>query len=468
MLDKPGLERLSRALNPQVVAVIGATKEPDRVGYSILESLLLGGYPGQILPIHPHHKVILGQKVYPSLDEAGLPVDLAILALNERASIEALDDCGRHEVKGAICVAGGYGEVGQEGAALQAELVAAAARNNILLVGPNTLGLINSRTHLNATFWPVTLKDGGVISAVSQSGGMGQLISFKMQQEGLTFNKWVGVGNRAMLDFEDFLQVLDQDLTTEVIAVFMEGTERARGFFELAGSIVERKPVVLMKAGRSESTQRFALTHTGSMAGSYRVYQDVADQFGVLMVDSIPEMVGVTKALSMAPPAPGTRVAILTPTAGPSIVMVDLLLDRGCTLAEFSPETMAAFEQRFVRVPVVLKNPLDASAVGYKAESYLDLAELILRDPGVDLLIALNIDHKNRVFPAEELVRLARRYGKPVLVCFIGPTDGASGLRDVCQAGGIPFYFSLEEAAWGAAGLVRRYLTLERLGVRHG
>jgi acetyltransferase len=468
VLTTAELERLENALNPRAVAIIGATREADRVGYSILESLLLGGFPGEVIPIHPRHENIFGQRVYPSLDAATVDPDLVIIALNEHATIKILDDCGRHNVKAAVCVAGGYKEMGQAGEDLQEELEEAAARNNILLVGPNTLGLINAQARLNATFWPMVLDHYGSISVISQSGGVGQMIGFALDEEGLSFNKWFAIGNRAGLDFEDYLQVLARDSGTEVIAVFMEGTEKARSFVELASKVVPNKPIVILKAGRNEIAQQSALTHTGSMAGSFNVYHDIFDQFGLISVSSVPELVSISKALSIASLPAGDRVAILTPTAGPSILLVDLLLDQGCQLAKFGDDTIRDLANYFTNVPVVLKNPLDASAVGYSAEGYLMLAERILQDPGVDLLLALSIDHKNRLFPAEQLVQLSKEYSKPLVVYFIGSKDGSLRYRRICHAGGVPFYHTAEEAAWGSAGLINRRRILDRVGGHRG
>ena len=468
MLTEAELKRLDSALNPDSVAVIGATSEPDRVGYSILESLLLGGFPGEVLPIHPRHKNILGLKVFASLDDAPQDPDLAIIALNERATIKILDDCGRHDVKGVVCVAGGFKEMGEEGESLQQELRAAAVRNNIMLMGPNTLGIINAQARLNATFWPTQLDNCGTISVISQSGGVGQMIGFELEKEGVFFNKWFAIGNRALLDFDDYLQALSRDPTTEVIAVFMEGTEKARAFIEVAAGVVQDKPIIILKAGKNEFAQQAALTHTGSMAGSYRVYNDIFDQFGLISVSSVPEMVSVCKALSIAPLPAGDRVALLTPTAGPSILLVDLLLDQGCNLAQFGDETMRKLEGLFTKVPVILKNPLDASAVGYTASGYLELAEIILQDSEVDILLALSIDHKNRAFPAIELVQLSRKYRKPVVVYFISPPENSYKYRETRQAGGVPFYLSAEEAAWGTAGLIRRRQIVNRSNDRSG
>jgi acetate---CoA ligase (ADP-forming) subunit alpha len=454
MLDQNKLQQLDRMFHPKTVAIIGATKEPDRVGFSILSSLIKGGYPGKIFPIHPRHKEILGIPVLPNLEATGGTVDLVVIALNEKATVGILEECGRYNVAGAICVAGGFKEIGHEGVDLQEQMVEVANRSNILLLGPNTLGMINAKARLNATFWPIDLRVDGTISIVSQSGGIGQVIGFKTYQEGLNFNKWIGVGNHAMLDFDDLIQYLGEDQSTEAIGVFLEGTDNARSFIEIAGHYAYRKPVVVLKAGQSTLAQTCTLTHTGSMAGPYQIYEDVFRQFGLLSVNSPLEFVSVLKAVTLAPPLLGNGVAIITPSAGPSILLVDKLELSGANFVPFREETYQRIKHLFVDVPVILKNPLDAASAGYSADSYLQLVEGIIQDPGVDQLIAITIEHAYRRFPARDLVAIKEKYGKPILVYYIG-SEHINEVQHLCHSGGIPLFASIEETAWGATGLIR-------------
>jgi acetate---CoA ligase (ADP-forming) subunit alpha len=454
MLDLTQLKRLKQALSPKTVAVIGATKEEGRVGYSILESIVLGGFEGKILPVHPRHEEIMGLKVYPDLGAIGEPVDLVIIALNERKTIAMLHECGKYDVKGAICVAGGFSEIGEEGKKLQEKMTAAAVQNNIMLIGPNTLGVLNAQCKLNATFWPIPLDEVSGISLITQSGGVGQMVGFKMQDEGLPINKMIGLGNRAVLDFDDLLQYLDDDDSTKVIGVFLEGTDKARSFVQIAKETVTRKPVVVMKAGRSSLAQQFSVTHTGSMAGSYKMYQDIFAQSNLLTAASVAELVSICNALSIAPMPQGNGVSVVTPTAGPSLILVDLLDSLGCTFNQFTKETILRMEDLFVGVPVVLKNPLDAAAAGYSPETYVKLVDIVLSDPGVNLLIPIWIEHKNRPFPALELTELVCKHQKPMLIYYMG-NQKARQHQKICQDNGVPFFLSPEEAAWAAGGMIK-------------
>ena len=454
MLNQEQLQRLSQALSPKTVAIIGTTKEEDKVGYSILESLTLGGFRGKVFPIHPRHETILDIPVFSDLSQIQEPIDLAIIALNEQKTLQMLEECGRLNIKGVVSVAGGFSEVGDDGRKLQEQMTAIANAWNIMLIGPNTLGVINVEGKLNATFWPLNLDEVGKISLITQSGGVGQMVGFKMQEEGLAFNKMIGLGNRAKLDFDDLLQYLGSDPSTTVIGVFLEGTEKARSFIEVARQVVPEKPIVALKVGRSKLVQEMSITHTGSMAGSYKMYHDIFTQANIIPTGSVPELVSMCKALSLAPLPKGDGLAVVTPTAGPSLMLVDMLDSLGCRFYPFKQPTLLKMKGLFANVPVVLKNPLDAAAAGYSAETYIKLVDIVLEDPGVDLLIALSIEHKHRQFPAEELIQLGLKHQKPILVYYMGNLR-AKQHQQTCQKGGIPFYCSPEEAAWGAAGLVK-------------
>ncbi|MCL5075792.1 MAG: CoA-binding protein [Chloroflexi bacterium] len=449
------LRQLDCIFNPASVAIIGATDSSDRVGFNCLEAILMGGFKGKIYPIHPRHKELLGLKVYAHLEEVESPIDLAIIALNQYATVEMLETCGRLGIAGAIAVAGGYKEMGAEGEELERRLVAISRRYGIKVIGPNTLGLANTHANLNATFYPLGLAKKGNLSIISQSGGVGRSIVEKATDEGLAISKWIGVGNRACLEFADFLQYLDYDPTTKVIGVFLEATEDARRLVQVAGEVAQHKPVVIFKAGETEIAQQSALTHTGSMATSHKVYTDIFQQFGLISVGSVAELVAACKALLIGQVPAGPRVGVMTHTAGPSIIVVDELAKRGCVLSSLGAQTVERVRTLIgPNVPVILKNPLDAAAFGYQPEQYGQVAEVFMADPNVDLLLAMHALHKNWRFPAPEIIRAKQRYGKPTVTCYIANVEGAREHMEMMHREGIPLYITAEEAAWGAAWLV--------------
>jgi acetyltransferase len=439
---------------PRAVAVVGVTDTPDRVGYNLLESVLSGGYRGLVYPVHPRLKEVQGLKVYNRLEDVPGPVDLAVIGLNQHATVEAVETCGRLGVKGVVCVAGGYREMGDEGKELEERLVAAARKHDMALIGPNTLGLINTEAGLNATFYPMPLRPGRV-SFLSQSGGIGLVVLRKAEDEGLGINKWVGVGNRSVLEFADYLEYLAGDPGTSVIGVFMEGIDDARRFVQTAARVAETKPVVIYKAGRAEGVSYAALTHTGSMAGSFAVFRDVCRQFDLFLVSSAAELVAACKALAYAPLPRGNGVGVLTHTAGPSIALLDRLLQHGCLVPELRSETLDKIKEVLgPNPPVVLKNPLDGAGQAFLPEPYGRLAAALLEDPQIHLLVGIHCLHRHWRFPSRELADLAARYGKPVLACYVSTWEGAREDREWLQEAGVPVYTSPEEAAVGAAALI--------------
>ncbi len=444
---------LDAVFYPGSVAVIGANDSPDRVGFNVFQSIVEGGFPGRVYPVHPRHETILGRRVCSSLDDLPEPVDVAVICLNQHATVEAAENCGRRGVKGIVCHAGGYREMGSEGLALENRLVDVAKKYNMFLVGPNTLGLINTDGNFYSTFYPMHLSRGKV-SLISQSGGMGLTIMQRAMDEGMGLNKFVGVGNCSSLGFADFLEYLGKDAGTSVIAIFMEGTGDARRFVQAAGKVSAKKPVVVFKAGRAAGANHYSLTHTGSAAGSYRLYRDIFKQFGIFAVDSTAELVAACKALALLPLPRGNRVGILTHTAGPSIVMADHLLTGGCAIPPLEGQTILKIKEIIGETPpVVLKNPLDAAGLGFSRQSYGRLAEAMLEDTGVDMLAAVYCLHKNWGLPSAEIVRAYRKHGKPVLACYASHRPGCREDRDLLQEAGVPLYTAPEEAAAAVAAL---------------
>jgi acetyltransferase len=457
------LEVLDSIFYPRSVAVIGVTESSDRVGYNLLQSLIYSGFQGKIYPIHPRLESLQGLPVYRSLEEVPGPVDVAVIGVNQFATVEVVEQCGKKGVKGVICVAGGFREMGPAGKALEERLIAVARQYNMEVVGPNTLGLINTRANLNATFYPLRLPRGKV-SFVSQSGGVGLTILHKAMDEGLGVNKWVGVGNRSTLELSDYLEYLARDDSTAVIGVFVEGTDDARRLVQVAGEVARRKPVVFYKVGRSDTVNLAAVTHTGSMAGSYQMYRQILQQFGLLVVENALEMMAACKALAMAPIPRGNGVGVVTHTAGPSIVLLDEVNLRGGVFPPFAESTMDRIKEVLGQnPPVVLKNPLDAAGQGMQAAAIGRLVEAVLDDPRIDLLVAIYCLHLNWRCPTPELLAAQKRSGKPVVALYISTVEEVKEEREILHSRDIPVYITPEEAAWGVSALL--HYALQRGGI---
>lgn len=432
---------------PRSAAVIGVGDAPEKVGFNIFESMVYGGFKGPLYPIHPKLKNVLGYEVFPSLSAVPGPIDVAVIALNQFNTVDVLDECARCGVKAVVSVAGGFGEMGEEGVRLENRLSEKANELGIPLIGPNTLGYINNDGNFYATFYPLRLYKGGV-SFISQSGGMGLTIMQKSIDEMMGLNKWIGVGNRATLEFSDFLAYLGDDDTTKVIGVFMEGTEDALKFVKLIKEIHKKKPIVIFKAGQTKESDYLAMTHTGSLAGPYRLYKDILKQNGAIVVDTVEELVASCKALSLSSLPEGKRVGVFTHTAGPSIVSSDYLIQLGCHLPEYAPETA----QKVLDVvgpnpPIVIKNPLDAAGLGFPAVPYGRMADAVISDPSVDIMLAIYCLHKNWRFPSQEIIDARNKWNKPAVAYYVSTLNDSAKDREMLQKEGVPLYITAREAA---------------------
>ncbi len=454
-MDDAFRNRMDRMFSPRSVAIIGAGAEPDKVGHAIMDSIVTGGFSGAIYPVHPRHDRILGLKVYRDVRDLPEVPDLAVVALNQRSSVEVTRKLRDRGVGGVSVIAGGYAEMGPDGIKLQQDLRQAAG--DMPMVGPNTLGFLNARAKLNVTFYPRVLYPGDV-SFLSQSGGIGLAIKGRSDDEGLGLAKWVGVGNRVNLEFHTLLDYLNDDPDTRVIGIFTEGSSDPRAFMEQVAAITPRKPVVVYKGGRGDDADRVTVTHTGAAAGSSHIWEGALRQAGAETVSSVSEMVSVCKALSIGKIPKGKRLGIFTHTAGPSIVAWDMLRSEpGCVLSQLHDQTL----QRIAAilgpsVPVVYKNPVDGAAGAFLAEPYHDIAEAMLQDPSVDALLAIFCEHKNWPYPSDALIDLASRFPQPIVACFIGSIRKIGSDRAKLHTAGVPTYVLPEDAAIGMRSLLRR------------
>jgi acetyltransferase len=420
-----------------------------------VDSVVTGGFPGAIYPVHPRHKQILGLRVYRDLRDLPEVPDLAVVALNQQSTVKVTAQLREMGVAGASVIAGGYSEMGSDGAKLQEALQDAAG--DMPVVGPNTLGFLNARAKLNVTFYPRILHPGKV-SFLSQSGGIGLGIKGRADDEGLGIAKWIGVGNRVNLEFDTLLDYLKDDADTQVIGIFTEGSANPRSFMERVAAITPQKPVIVYKGGLGEDADRVTVTHTGAAAGSIRIWEGAFKQAGAQMVSSVSEMVAVCKSLAVGKVPEGKRPGIFTHTAGPSIVAWDMLSrEPGCVLAELGEHTIRRIAEILgPTVPVVYKNPVDGAAGAFLTEPFHDIAEAMLRDPSVDALLAIFCEHKNWVYPSDALIDLAAKYPQTIVACFIGTIQKIGPDRARLHEAGVPTYVLPEDAALGLAALLRR------------
>ncbi|MDR7484015.1 MAG: acetate--CoA ligase family protein [Armatimonadota bacterium] len=462
---------LSALVRPSTIAVIGASRDPSKVGHAIFRNLLAGGFQGAVHPVNPSARAVGGVRAYPSVLEVPDPVDLAVVITPARLVPGVLDECGQRGVRGVVVISGGFREVGEEGRRREAEVRERVARWGFALIGPNCLGVINTApdVRLNATF-AAQIPYAGNIGFISQSGALTAAALDYAWTKRIGFSKVFNLGNKADVTELELLDLLAVDPDTGVILLYVEQLSEGRRFLEAAREISEQhppKPILVLKAGRTPAGARAVSSHTGSLAGADEVYDAIFAQGGVLRVQSIEELFDYAAAFSRQPIPSGRRVAIVTNAGGPGILATDACIREGLELARFADETTAAL-RRATTPEASLANPVDI--IGDADDRRYDaVLQAVLADPAVDAVIVLvtrqaTIDVEAT---AQVVVRRAREAGKPVLASFVGALAVEAGVARL-EEGGIPHYPFPEAIARTLAAMARyrSWVTRPRTGYR--
>ena len=377
-------------LAPNSIAVIGASKTPTKRGYQAIARLLSDRFSGPIYPINPREPEILGLRAYPSVLDVDGEIDLALICTAAKTLPDVLAQCGKKGVKGAVILAGGLAETGAEGRTIEQNILHVARENGIRLVGPNTNGIFNLHKRMNLI--GASDAEPGAIAIVSQSGNfiLG-LIAEAKRRGGVGFSAAIGVGNQTDIRFSEYLEFLGEEENTAAAILYVEGFKNDRRFLDVARRVTQNKPVVVYKSGRTEAGQKSTSSHTGALAGSYRLTHDVLRQAGVTVVEESDKILCVAEALAALPTAKGKRVAIITDSGGHASIAADALVEAGLVLADVSEETRDKLIP-FIPAAAQSANPLDIAA-GMEAKPHLfaDGAEILLQDANVDLLLIIGL-----------------------------------------------------------------------------
>ena len=342
---------LSVFFNPKSVAVVGASSDPKKPGNTALRHMISMGYKGKLYPVNPREKGILGLPCYKSVSDIPEPVELCILMVAAELTVQVAKEMAErkkrfNDVKGAICMSAGFGEIDSpEAKQRQKDLIDILRSASIRLIGPNCVGVMDTVSGFNTNFDIGSYPRGG-ISVLTQSGAFGNSFLFASGTSGrVGLNKYVSMGNMADVQMAELLAFLKDDVTTRVIGIYLEGLSDPRGFFQAACEAAAVKPVVVLKSGRSELGTTAALSHTGAIAGAEAIYEGAFRQFGLMRVRSVAEFYDTLRAFSMQPVPKGNRVAVLTHMGGPGTMCIDEISELpGITMASFTDETNAALK----------------------------------------------------------------------------------------------------------------------------
>jgi acetyl coenzyme A synthetase (ADP forming)-like protein len=376
------LRVMDRLMNPKAVAVIGASAENGKIGNSVMKNLVNGGYQGEIYPINPKADEILGIKAYSSITAVPGDVDVAVFAIPAKFVPAALEECGDKNVPAAVLIPSGFAETGN--VELQEQIVEIAQRRGIRMLGPNIYGYYYTPRNLCATFCtPYDVKGG--VALTSQSGGIGMAILGFARSTKMGVSAIVGLGNKSDVDEDDLITYFEQDDNTHVVAMHLEDLKDGRAFVEAAQRMTKKKPVIVLKAGRTAMGARAASSHTGALAGDDKVYDDILRQAGVIRAPGLNEMLEYARGVPLLPTPQGENVVIITGAGGSGVLLSDACVAEGLSLMDIPPDLDEAFRE-FIPPFGAAGNPIDITG-GEPPATYEATIRLGLADPRVHSLI---------------------------------------------------------------------------------
>jgi acetyl coenzyme A synthetase (ADP forming)-like protein len=440
------LAAMQRIMNPRSVAIIGASAEDGKIGNSVMKNLINGGYQGTIYPIHPKADEILGRKAYPSVLAVADEVDVAVFAIPAKFCAGAMEEVGRKKIPGAVMIPSGFAEIGET--ALQDQLLEVARRHNVRVMGPNIYGFYYTPQNLCATFCtPYDVR--GKVALSSQSGGVGMSIIGFSRSTRMGVSAIVGLGNKSDLDEDDLLTYFEQDDNTEVIAMHCEDLKDGRSFAEVASRVSKKKPIVMLKAGRTALGARAAASHTGALAGNDKIYEDVLRQCGVVRAKSLNDLLQFARALQVLPNPKGENVVIITGAGGSGVLLSDACVDNGLSLMKMPPDLDAAF-RKFIPPFGAAGNPVDITG-GEPPTTYANTIRLALNEPRIHALI-LGYWHTIITPPmvfaqlCAEVVQEAREKGidKPVVASLVGDVQVEEASEYLYERGIVAYPYTTE------------------------
>lgn len=468
------IQKLDAFFNPCSVAVVGATKKAGKAGHVIFKNFSTnkqrGIFKGELYPVNPKEDSILGFQCYANLSSIPGDVDLIVVIVPATVVPSVLEEAGKKNVKGAIIISSGFKEIGNR--ELEDQVVAIAQKHGIRVLGPNCLGVFYAKTGVDSLFLPETkvLTTGdevvatprpmpGNIAMITQSGAFGVAALDYLTGRQIGVSKFISFGNKCDVSESDVLEYLLYDKETSVLLIYLEDVKSGRDFLRVAKQVTLKKPVIIIKSGKSESGARAAASHTGAIAGSDKIYDAAFRQAGVFRASDMEEFFDVGKSLAMQKPALGRNIGILTDAGGPGVMTVDELEILGLTVEPFSEQTLKKF-QELKDNSTILKiaatnNPVDLTG-SVTDEMFEISAELMFQDPAIDGIILLGLHHmpglqEKYIFG---IAKIAQKYDKPIVMCDIGETEMALYTRGRFDRLGIPSYSSPEDAARSMKALV--------------
>ncbi|KAB1189289.1 MULTISPECIES: acetate--CoA ligase alpha subunit [Haloferax] len=441
---------LSELFAPNRIAVVGATEREGAIGRAIMDNLI-EEFDGEVVPVNPKYDELFGLQCYSDVGETG--ADLAVIVVPPKVVLPAMKSAGEAGIENAVVITAGFGETGSEGAAREQELREIAESYDMNVVGPNSLGIMNTDVGMNATFGPDMALDGNM-SFMSQSGAFITAVIDWANDEDIGFKDIVSLGNKAVLDEADFIEAWNDDPDTEVIIGYLEGISAGREFIDSARDVTKDTPIVLVKSGKTDAGAQAASSHTGTIAGSDAAYEAGLEQAGVIRADSVQHLFDTARVLGDQPLPENKDVAVITNAGGPGVMTTDAIGESDLEMASFTDETLSNFSETLPPEGNIY-NPVDivGDADNERFKNALDVA---LADENVGSAIVLTaptavLDYNQL---AEDTVELQQKHDKPIAACFMGG-ERVNAASDLMKDAGIPNYFDPSRAVDGLEALAK-------------
>ena len=437
---------LDAIFSPHTVAVIGASERQGSVGRAVLWSLVSSPFGGTVYPVSEKRASVLGIKAYRTVEEIPEQVDLAVIVTPADSVPVVIGQCVAAGVRGAIVISAGFKEHGERGLELERQVLEQLRERGMRLIGPNCLGVMNPVSGLNATFASNSMARAGNVAFISQSGALCTAILDWAQQELVGFSGFVSVGSMLDVGWGDLIDYFGNDPRTHSIVIYMESVGDARSFLSAAREVSLNKPIIVIKAGRTEAAAHAAASHTGTLAGSDEVLEAAFRRCGVLRVNTIADLFYMAEVLSKQPRPKGPRLAVVTNAGGPGVLAADSIIAAGGELGELSPATMEQLNQ-LLPPHWSHNNPVDILGDALP-DTYAKVVEIVANDPGNDGLLAVTCPQgmSHPTLTAERLVPFAKGLGKPVLACWMGGAEMTAGI-EILNRAGIPTFSYPDTAA---------------------
>ena len=439
-----GIKRLDKIFKPKSIAVIGASNKEGAPGFRIFRNLIGSGYQGIVYPVNPNHESIQGVQAYKTIEEVPKVVDLAIIVTPSKTIPDILEQCGKKGIIGILIISAGFKEIGEEGKALEKQLLEIKQKYGMRIVGPNCVGFILPYLNLNATF-ATSMPIQGNIALFSQSGAICGSILDWAAASNVGFSSFISVGSMIDVDFGDLIDYFGMDIHTRSIVLYVESITDAKKFMSAARGFARVKPIIVIKSGRFKEGAKAASSHTGAMAGEDAIYDAAFKRAGIVRVKKIIDLFNCSSILAKSPRPTGSKIAIVTNAGGPGVLATDSIIENKGKLAELSSETMNQLNQ-FLPPHWSKANPIDL--IGDADEDkYQKAIEICLKDKNIDGLLTICVPQvvTDPKILSDRLIDISKKTTKPILVSYPGE-ESVYHARLLLNRNNIPAYATPEEA----------------------